>query len=147
MFLGNFTHTIDIKGRLSIPVKFREPINVDSNGIVFLTMQLDPCLVAYTQAEWSLLLDKIKELPEMNIGVKEYRRLLYSRASECSLDKQGRILIPQKLRDYAGLEGDTYLVGNNNKIEIWHPGRWDEAEARALENAENIQSELAKLGV
>ncbi len=147
MFLGNFTHTIDTKGRLSIPVKFREPINVDSNGTVFITTELDPCIVAYTLSEWNLLLEKVKNLPVMNTGVKNFRRLLFSRASECSLDKQGRILIPQKLRDYAGLEGDTYLVGNDNKIEIWNPRRWEEAESRATEDAEAIQDELAKLGM
>lgn len=147
MFLGNFTHTIDSKGRLSIPIKFRDAIDLDSRGIVYITTELDPCLVAYTLAEWDRLLEKIKSLPIMNQGVKDYRRLLYSRATECSLDKQGRILIPQKLREYAGLDGDTYLIGNDNKIEIWHPEKWDKAEARALESAESIQVELAKLGV
>lgn len=147
MFLGNFTHTIDLKGRLSIPVKFREPINVDSNGSVFVTAELDACLAAYTHTEWNHLLEKIQSLPIMNPGVKDYRRLLYSRATECALDKQGRILIPQKLREYAGLEGDTYLIGNDNKIEIWNPARWDEAEARALEGAARIQEELARLGI
>ncbi len=83
----------------------------------------------------------------MNKGVKEYRRLLYSRASECSLDKQGRILIPQKLRDHAGLDGDTYVIGNNNKIEIWKPERWDLIEAQAEEGLEEIQEELANLGL
>ncbi len=147
MFLGNFTHTIDSKGRLSIPVKFREPINVDSKGIVYVTTELDPCLAAYTLSEWDRLLEKIKSLPLMNQGVKEYRRLIYSRATECSLDKQGRILIPQKLRDHAGLDGDTYVIGNDNKIEIWNPERWDKAEARAMEAAPEIQEELAKLGM
>ncbi|MFQ5588532.1 MAG: division/cell wall cluster transcriptional repressor MraZ [Nitrospiria bacterium] len=147
MFLGNFTHTIDVKGRLSIPVKFREPIHAESSGTVFITSELDPCLAAYTRPEWNRLLDKVQNLPGMNTGVRDYRRLLYSRVSECTLDKQGRILIPQKLREYAGLKGDTYLVGNNNKIEIWNPHRWDEAEARALEGAPEIQKELARLGM
>lgn len=147
MFIGHFTHTIDSKGRLSIPVKFREEINTDSKGIVYITTELDPCLVAYTIKEWNTLLDKINNFPVMNQGVKDYSRLLYSRATECSFDKQGRILIPQKLREHAGLSGDTYLVGNNTKIEIWHPEKWDAAEARALESANTIQEELAKLGM
>ncbi len=147
MFLGNFSHAIDIKGRLSIPAKFREPINVGSSGTVIITTELDPCLVAYTLMEWDILLEKIRNLPIMNKGVKSFRRLLYSRASECILDKQGRILIPQKLREYAGLEGDTYLIGNNNKIEIWNPARWDNVENRALSDAEAIQEELAELGM
>lgn len=147
MFIGHFTHTIDSKGRLSIPVKFREEINTDSKGIVYITAELDPCLVAYTVDEWNALLEKINNFPLMNQGVKNYRRLLYSRATECSLDKQGRVLIPQKLRDHAGLSGDTYLVGNDTKIEIWHPKKWDSAEARAMESMNTIQEELAKLGM
>lgn len=83
----------------------------------------------------------------MNQGVKAYRRLLFSRATECSLDKQGRILIPQNLREHAGLSGDTYLVGNDNKIEIWYPGKWDASESSAMESMNNIREELAKLGM
>ncbi len=147
MFIGHFTHTIDTKGRLSIPVKFREEINADSKGIVYITTDLDPCLVAYTLEQWDALIEKINNFPVMNQGVKAYRRLLYSKATECSLDKQGRVLIPQKLRDHAGLSGDTYLIGNDNKIEIWHPKKWDASEARDMESISSIQDELAKLGM
>ncbi len=147
MFIGHFTHTIDSKGRLSIPVKFREEINSDSKGIVYITTDLDPCLVVYTLDEWNALLEKINNFPVMNQGVKAYRRLLFSRATECTLDKQGRILIPQNLRDYAGLSGDTYLVGNDKKIEIWHPKKWNASEASAMESMSSIQEELEKLGM
>ncbi|MEC4678011.1 MAG: division/cell wall cluster transcriptional repressor MraZ [Nitrospirota bacterium] len=147
MFIGQFTHTIDSKGRLSIPVKFREDINSKSKGTVFITTELDPCLVIYTIKEWKTLLERINNFPVMNQGVKAYRRLLFSRATECSLDKQGRILIPQNLREHAGLSGDTYLVGNDNKIEIWYPGKWDASESSAMESMNNIREELAKLGM
>jgi len=147
LFIGQFTHTIDSKGRLSIPVKFREDINSKSKGTVFITTELDPCLVIYTIKEWKTLLERINNFPVMNQGVKAYRRLLFSRATECSLDKQGRILIPQNLREHAGLSGDTYLVGNDNKIEIWYPGKWDASESSAMESMNNIREELAKLGM
>ncbi len=147
MFIGHFTHTIDSKGRLSVPIKFREEINSDSKGIVYITTDLDPCLVIYTLDEWNTLLEKINSFPVMNQGVKAYRRLIFSRATECTLDKQGRILIPQNLREHAGLSGDSYLVGNNKKIEIWNPKKWDASEASAMESMNDIQEELEKLGM
>ncbi|HLG22874.1 MAG TPA: division/cell wall cluster transcriptional repressor MraZ, partial [Candidatus Manganitrophaceae bacterium] len=98
MFLGRFQHAIDSKGRLSIPVKFREVLNSHSNGTVIITTDFDRCLTAYPLQEWNLIAEKVKKLPMMDKGVKNFLRFFYSWASECLLDKQGRILIPPPLR-------------------------------------------------
>lgn len=147
MFLGRFHHTIDSKGRLSIPVKFREFLNSHSNGTVIMTTDLDSCLAAYPLKEWNSMTEKAKKLPTMDKGVKNFLRFFYSRATECPLDKQGRILIPPPLREYAGLEGDTIVVGIENKFEIWNPGKWQQNEALVSENAGKIQETLASLGM
>jgi len=148
VFLGRFTHTIDTKGRLSIPVKYRETINKkDPKGVIYLATGLESCLVVYTRPEWDRLIEKIEQLPAMNQEVSDYRRLLFSGATECSLDKQGRILIPQNLREHAGLSGDTYLVGNNSKFEIWHPEKWAAVFRRTSGNFGSIQKGLAAFGV
>jgi len=91
--------------------------------------------------------EKAKKLPTMDKGVKNFLRFLYSRATECPLDKQGRILIPPPLREYAGLDGDTIVVGIENKFEVWNPGKWERNEALVSENAGKIQETLASLGM
>ncbi|NLK27722.1 MAG: division/cell wall cluster transcriptional repressor MraZ [Clostridiales bacterium] len=120
MFMGEFNHTIDAKGRIIIPSKFRE----DLGDEFVLTLGLDGCLFAYPYSEWQLFVDKLKTLP----GTKEARQLqryFMAGAAACEVDKQGRILIPAKLRENAGLEKDVVFVGVLNKIEIWSKERWD----------------------
>lgn len=147
MFLGRFQHTIDEKGRLNIPVKFREFLNTHSNGTVIVTTDLDPCLAVYPLKEWNAMIEKAKKLPTMDKGVKNFLRFFYSRATECPLDKQGRVLLPPPLREYAQLEGDTVVVGVEYKFEIWNPRKWQENEALVTENAGRIQETLASLGM
>ncbi len=147
MFLGKYQHTIDSKGRLSIPVKFREFLNSYSNGTVIITTDLDRCLAAYPLQEWNVMTEKAKKLPTMDRGVKKFLRFLYSRATECLLDKQGRVLIPPPLREYAQIDGDVVVVGIENRFEIWNPQKWQESEALVTENSEQIQEALASLGM
>ncbi|MBI3802309.1 MAG: division/cell wall cluster transcriptional repressor MraZ [Nitrospirae bacterium] len=147
MFLGKFQHTIDSKGRLSVPVKFRELLNAHSNGTVIITSDLDPCLAAYPLPEWNLMIEKAKKLPTMDRGVKNFLRFFYSRATECPLDKQGRILLPPALREYAQVTADVVMVGLENKFEIWHPQKWQDNEALVTENTDQIQEALASLGM
>lgn len=121
MFMGEFDHSIDNKGRIIIPSKFREELG-DS---FVLTMGLDGCLFAYPFAEWEVFVEKLKALP----GTKEARqmqRYFMAGAATCEVDKQGRILIPTKLREHAALEKDIVFVGVLNKIEVWSKTRWDE---------------------
>lgn len=120
MFMGEFNHSIDSKGRIIIPSKFRE----DLGDEFVITLGLDGCLFAYPNAEWLEFVEKLKTLP----GTKEARQLqryFMAGAAACEADKQGRILIPSKLRESAALDKDIVFVGVLNKIEIWSKERWE----------------------
>ena len=120
MFMGEYNHTIDTKGRIIIPSKFREAL-----GDQFVvTLGLDGCLFVYPNEEWMNFVAQLKNLP----GSKEARqmqRYFMAGAADCEVDKQGRILIPNKLREHAGLEKDIVFVGVLSKIEIWSIEKWD----------------------
>ncbi len=145
--MGTFQHNIDAKGRLSIPAPFRDVINGTADHRLILTSNLDGCLALYTTQEWTLLIEKAKILPTMNKMVKKFYRFLFSRAMPCSLDRQGRILIPPSHREFAALEGETCLVGIENKIEIWNHTRWAEEDAETIANPEDLQEAMANLGM
>ena len=120
MFMGEFNHTIDAKGRIIIPSKFREDLGEE----FVITLGLDGCLFAYPDSEWQTFVDKLRTLP----GTKEARQLqryFMAGAAECETDKQGRILIPAKLRETTKLDKDIVFVGVLNKIEIWSKERWE----------------------
>lgn len=120
MFMGEFNHSIDAKGRIIIPSKFRE----DLGDKFVITLGLDGCLFAYPDIEWMSFVEKLKTLP----GTKEARQLqryFMAGAAECEIDKQGRILIPAKLRESAKLDKDIVFVGVLNKIEIWSKEHWE----------------------
>jgi MraZ protein len=121
MFMGEFNHTIDSKGRIIIPAKFREGLG--DNFVI--TQGLDGCLFAYPITQWQEFVTKLQTLP----GTKEARQLqryFLAVAAECEADKQGRILIPAKLREDAALDKDIVFVGVLNKVEIWSKERWDD---------------------
>lgn len=120
MFMGEFDHTIDAKGRIIVPSKFREDLGED----FVITSGLDGCLFVYPQKEWQTFSEGLSKLP----GTKEARQLqryFFAMAAACESDKQGRILIPAKLRESAGLDKDIVFVGVLNKIEIWSKERWE----------------------
>ncbi len=143
MFRGSFEHSVDSKGRVSVPSKFREIFAERYDGRLVLAMDLDRCLTAYPLEEWERLEEKIKSLPMMQKEVKDFMRYFFSSASECELDKQGRILIPPALREKAGINKSVMLVGIINKIEIWDSAVW---KARKSENGDAIGKALAGLG-
>lgn len=150
MFLGRFQHTIDEKGRVSIPVKYREALNGLEDAfaeILIVSTDFDGCLVAYPVKEWRQIEEKIRKLPMMDPGVKDFLRFFYSWAVECPLDRQGRILIPPALRDYASLYRDTMLIGMMNKIEFWDLQRWREKETQVAGRADRITEAMASLGM
>jgi len=125
MFLGEFVHTLDSKGRLTIPAKFRA--SLDASLVV--TRGIDHCLAVFPIAEWEQLAGRVSELPMTDRRARAFRRFLFSSASHVSPDKQGRILIPPRLREYAGLDGEVVVAGLNNYIEIWGTDTWrDERE-------------------
>jgi MraZ protein len=143
MFRGSFEHSVDSKGRVSVPSRFREIFAERYDGRLVLAMDLDRCLTAYPLEEWERLEEKIKGLPMMQKEVKDFMRFFFSSASECELDKQGRILIPPALREKAGINKSVMLVGIINKIEIWDSAVW---KARKSENGDTIGRALAGLG-
>lgn len=140
MFMGEYSHTIDAKGRLIVPAKFREILG--DNFIV--TKGLDGCLFVYPNDEWTRFEEKLKSLPLTNKNARQFTRFFLAGAAACEVDKQGRILLPQVLREFASLEKDVVLVGVASRIEIWSRERWDESmntyDGDMDEVAENMES-------
>ncbi len=146
MFRGRFEHTIDPKGRVSIPAKFRELLAEKDDDRVIIT-NFDRCLVAYPYEEWRNVEEKIGSLSMVKKEVKAFQRFFVSGATECPIDKLGRILIPPTLRDYAQLEKDVVFAGMGKMFEIWSSRRWVEEIKRAEENFEGMRESLSNLGV
>ena len=140
MFMGEYNHTIDAKGRLIVPAKVREILG--DNFIV--TKGLDGCLFVYPNDEWTRFEEKLKSLPLTNKNARQFTRFFLAGAAACEVDKQGRILLPQVLREFASLEKDVVLVGVASRIEIWSRERWDESmntyDGDMDEVAENMES-------
>ncbi|WLR52240.1 division/cell wall cluster transcriptional repressor MraZ [Bacillus tianshenii] len=138
MFIGEFHHNIDQKGRLTIPVKFREQLD----GPFIVTRGLDQCLFGYPMDEWKELELKLKSLPMTKKDARMFTRFFFSGAAEVEIDKQGRINIPAPLRDYAGLEKEFMLIGVSGRFEIWSGERWnaymEESEDSFADIAENL---------
>lgn len=142
MFRGRFEHTIDPKGRTSIPSKFREVLATNYDERLIIT-NFDNCLWCYPVREWQAIEDKVANLPQFKAEVKALQRVFISAATECPVDKQGRILIPPTLRDYAGLGKDIILVGMTKRIEIWAKERWVkefEQAQKKVEQEENLSN-------
>ncbi len=141
MFRGEYSHSIDSKGRLIIPAKYREALG---DGFV-LTKGLDGCLMAYDNAEWEAFEDKLKDLPSTNPSVRKLQRFFMGGASDVESDSQGRVVIPSTLRDHAGLKKDAVLIGMGNRIEIWSKEKY-EAEA-TYEDMDEVVAALEAMGL
>ena len=122
MFLGEYSHTIDEKGRLTIPAKFRADL---ADGLV-ITRGIDRCLAIYPMAEWQALADRVGALPITDRNARAFRRLVFAAASHAVPDSQGRVLIPPRLREYARLDSEAVVTGLDRFIEVWRPGLWDQ---------------------
>ncbi len=144
MFRGSFEHSVDAKGRVSVPSRFRDIIADRYEGKLVLTMDFDKCIMVYPLEEWERVEEKIKGLPQSQQEVKDFTRFIFSNASECELDKQGRILIPPALRERAGINKGVMVVGILNKMEIWDRAAW---EARRPRDGNKIGEVLASLGL
>ncbi|NLP14019.1 MAG: division/cell wall cluster transcriptional repressor MraZ [Clostridium sp.] len=143
MFYGEYQHSVDTKGRVIIPSKFR-----DGLGEKFiLTKGLDNCLFAYSSEEWTNLETKLRSLPFTDKDVRAFVRFFFAGATECELDKQGRILIPQNLREYASLEKDVYIIGVSTRVEVWDKGKWENYSGDENMSAESIAEKMAMLGI
>lgn len=143
MFIGEYQHTIDSKGRMIIPSKFREGLG--DNFVV--TKGLDNCLFAYSLEEWANLESKLKTLPLANKNARAFVRFFFSGATECSVDKQGRILVPANLREHAELEKDVVVIGVSTRVEIWSKERWDQYNSDDNISPDEIAENMASLGI
>lgn len=142
MFLGNFIHILDSKGRLTIPAKFRADLD---KGLV-VTRGIDRCLAVFPVDEWEQLAEQVSDLPITDRRARAFRRLLFASASDVFPDKQGRVLIPPRLREYASLDGEVVVAGLNTHIEVWNADAWDK-EREQLEGAEFDIDGWAALGI
>jgi len=148
MFRGYSYHTIDNKGRIIIPARFRDIIRANGGDSVMVS-RMDNCLVGYSIDEWRKLESKILSMAEKSENIRRFRRVFIGGASECNYDKQDRILIPQALREYAKLEKDIVMVGVLDHFEIWSRAKWD-VENTDIEKdmkKEEVRNEIAKLGI
>ena len=143
MFIGEFQHTIDAKGRLIMPARFRDEL-----GDTFvLTKGLDNCLFIYPKTEWQVVQTKLKALPLTNKDARAFVRFFFSGASECEADKQGRVLIPSNLREHAGLERDVVVIGVANRAEIWSKELWDAYNSNPNLSYDEIAEKMEELGI
>lgn len=143
MFLGEYAHTIDDKGRLTIPAKFRDELQ----GGIVVTRGLDRCLWAYPRAEWEVVAEKIAKMPTTSPAARDFARFMFSSAFDSIPDRQGRVIIPQNLRQYAEIESDTIIIGVMNRLEIWHPAKWSEVFARVEGDPDAIVAGFTHLDI
>jgi len=143
LFYGEYQHTVDAKGRVIIPSRFREGLGER----FILTKGLDDCLFAYSSEEWNNLETKLKTLPLTSKDARAFIRFFFSGAAECEVDKQGRILIPQNLRDYAGLDKDVYIIGVSTRVEIWDKAKWESYSNNEDLSADKIAEKMEQLGI
>jgi MraZ protein len=143
MLIGEYKHTIDSKKRLAIPAKFREALG----GKAVITRGLENCLVVYTLKEWEKMAKKIEELPTARADARDYARMIFSGACDVELDKLGRILIPDYLKNYASLKKNVTLIGMSNKIEVWDETQWQEHRKKIEDGAGDNAEGLKELGV
>ena len=141
MFMGEYSHSIDTKGRLIIPAKFRELLGEE----FVLTKGLDGCLSIYPMDEWNAFEEKLKALPLTNKNARTFSRFFVAGATVCELDKQGRILVPATLREFAGLEKDVVLTGSLNRIEIWSKAKW--IENSNYDDMDSIAEGMQEMGI
>lgn len=147
MFRGAFEHTMDDKGRLSIPAKYREILETSSEGELVVTVDPDRCLSAYPYPEWQAIEARLGEVSILRREVRQLERFLVGNAVECSLDRHGRIQLPNTLRSFAGLDRDVVVAGQIKKFELWDQQRWDQQQQECLESMDGAMEVLAELGL
>ena len=143
MFMGEYKHNMDKKGRVIIPASFRDDLGEE----FVMTRGLDNCLFVYPRNEWEILEEKLTSLPITNKSSRTFVRFFFSGATECNFDKQGRISIPANLRDYADLEKEVVIIGLANRIELWGSSHWDGYLADAEDSYEEIAEQMEELGI
>lgn len=142
MFMGEYNHNIDAKGRLIVPAKFREALGDE----FVVTKGLDGCLFVYSNSEWNAFEEKLRTLPLTNKNARQFTRFFLAGAAACEVDKQGRILLPQVLREFAKLEKDVVLVGVASRIEIWSKEVWEESVNTYDTDMDEVAENMENLG-
>ncbi len=143
MFIGEYTHSIDEKGRMAVPIKFRSKL---ADGAV-ITRGLDNSLFIYSLDEWQKLADKLASLPLGQANTRAFSRLMLAGAMDVSVDKQGRVMIPEYLRSYAGLKKNVVVAGLYNRLEIWDEDVWKKYKESTEKSSGDIAEALGGLGV
>lgn len=143
MFIGEYQHSIDPKKRMAVPSKFRGELG----SKVVVTRGLDKCLFVYPIKEWEKLAEKLGSLPMGESGTRSFVRLMLAGAADVEIDKQGRILIPDYLKEYAALNKNVVVAGLFNRLEVWSDDKWNEYKNKAEENSDDIAEQLGKLGI
>lgn len=143
MLLGEYKHNLDEKGRLAIPVKFRH----DLDGGVVITRGLDNCLFLYTKGEWEKLAEKLVSLPISQSNSRAFARLMLSGATDAILDKQGRVVVPEYLRKFAGLKKAVVVAGLYNRVELWDEEAWAKYKEQTETNSNEIAEKMGELGI
>ncbi len=145
MFYGEFEHTLDRKGRLIIPSKFRDALKEHYIERFFITRGLDKCLFMFAEDEWRSQEQKFKSMSFTKSEYRRFNRLYFSGACELIPDKQGRILIPSYLKDYAGIKKDLYIIGVSNRVEIWSRKNWEDYYSSSKDSFEDVAEKLIDL--
>ena len=141
MFMGEYNHTVDIKGRLIVPSKFREQLGDE----FVVTKGLDGCLFVYPNEEWQNIEEKFRNVPLTTKDAGKFSRFFFAGAASCEVDKQGRILIPTVLREFADIQKDVVSVGVLNRIEIWSKDRW--LDTNTYDDMDEVAEHMAELGL
>ncbi|MGI6584642.1 MAG: division/cell wall cluster transcriptional repressor MraZ [Gracilibacteraceae bacterium] len=143
MFIGEYNHTLDPKNRVIMPSKFREKLG-DS---FVMTKGLDNCLFIYSTQDWKIVEDKLKSLPMTNKDARAFVRFFFAGACECDLDKQGRMVIPNYLKDHANIDKELVIIGVSTRIEIWSKEEWNKFNSDANISYEDVAEKMSQLGI
>ena len=143
MFIGEYSHNLDEKGRLAVPKKFRSDLQ---KGAV-VTRGLDNCLFLYTKKEWAKLAEKLAGLPFAQANTRAFTRLMLAGAMDVDIDKQGRIMLPDYLRQFAGIKKEIVVAGLYSRLELWDTKKWEEYKKRTEAESNKIAEQMSELGV
>ena len=143
MFMGKYQNSIDAENRMIVPSKYREELGYKC----VLTKGIDKCLYIYPMSEWERFMTKLSALPSSDMNARAFVRHFYANAVECEVDRQGRLTIPQELRDYAGIDKELVTIGILDKIEIWSRAEWENAEDGPQLAPEDIAQKMAEYGI
>ncbi len=143
MLIGEYEHSLDVKGRLIMPAKLRD----DMGEKFIITKGLDGCLFGFSQNEWTNFEEKLKTLPLTNKNARDFVRFFLSGAMECEIDKQGRFLISSNLREYANMEKDVVIIGVGTRLEIWNREKWKAYNSDENISADEIAENMTMLGI